>query len=99
MRASPWDPVHDLMREALRSAMTPTINSLMVVGIVSIPGMMTGQILGGADPVEAARYQIVVMLMISCAAAVGSMILIGLSFRRLFTKDEALRPNLFRSNS
>ncbi len=99
MGASPWEAVHDLIREALRSAMTPTINSLMVVGIVSIPGMMTGQILGGADPVEAARYQIVVMLMISCAAAVGSMILIGLSFRRLFTKDEALRPNLFRSNS
>ncbi len=99
MGASPWEAVHDLVREALRSAMTPTINSLMVVGIVTIPGMMTGQILGGADPVEAARYQIVVMLMITCASAVGSMILVALSFRRLFTKDEALQPDLFRSNA
>ncbi|MGC8605119.1 MAG: ABC transporter permease, partial [Desulfomonilaceae bacterium] len=99
MGASPWEAVHDLIREAIRAAMTPTINSLMVVGVVSIPGMMTGQILGGADPVEAARYQIVVMLMISCAAALGSMILVGLAFRRLFTKNEALRPGFFQSNS
>ncbi len=99
MGASPWEAVHDLVREAIRAAMTPTINALMVVGVVSIPGMMTGQILGGADPVEAARYQIVVMLMIASAAAIGSMILVGLSFKRLFTKDEALKPELFRSLS
>ena len=99
MGASPWEAVHELVREAIRAATTPTINALMVVGVVSLPGMMTGQILGGADPVEAARYQIVVMLMISCAAALGSMVLVGLSFRRLFTKGEALQPNLFRSDS
>ncbi|MGC8658662.1 MAG: ABC transporter permease [Desulfomonilaceae bacterium] len=99
MGASPWEAVHELVREAIRAAMTPTINALMVVGVVSLPGMMTGQILGGANPVEAARYQIVVMLMISCAAALGSMVLVGLSFRRLFTKGEALQPNLFRSDS
>ena len=99
MGASPWEAVHDLVREAIRSAMTPTINALMVVGVVSIPGMMTGQILGGTNPVEAACYQIVVMLMIASAAAIGSMILVGLSFKRLFTKDEALKPELFRSLS
>ncbi|MBI5570348.1 MAG: ABC transporter permease [Desulfomonile tiedjei] len=77
--------------------MTPTINTLMVVGMVSIPGMMTGQILGGVDPAEAARYQIVVMLMITAAAAIGSMILVGLSFRRLFTDDDALKPELYTS--
>ncbi len=77
--------------------MTPVINMIMVVGIVSIPGMMTGQILGGTDPSEAARYQIVVMLMITAAAAFGSMLLVGLSFTRLFTPDEALKPELSRS--
>ncbi len=95
--ATPWEAVRDCVREAIRSGMTPTMNSLMVVGLVSIPGMMTGQILGGANPVEAARYQIVVMLMITAAVAIGSMILVGLSFRRLFTDDEALKAELRQS--
>jgi putative ABC transport system permease protein len=88
--ARPWEAASDQAREALRAGMTPTINSLMVVGVVSLPGMMTGQILGGVDPLEAVRYQIVVMLMITTAVAIGAMILIALSFRRLFTKDMAL---------
>lgn len=95
--ATPWEAVRDCVGEALRSGMTPTINSLMVVGIVSIPGMMTGQILGGADPREAARYQIVVMLMITAAAALGSMMLVGLSYRRLFTEDGALKREILES--
>jgi putative ABC transport system permease protein len=95
--ATPWEAVRDCVREALRAGMTPTINSLMVVGLVSIPGMMTGQILGGVDPAEAARYQIVVMLMIAAAVAIGSMILLALAFRRLFTEDDALVPELLQS--
>jgi len=96
--ATRWEAVKDCVREAIRSGMTPTINSLMVVGLVSLPGMMTGQILGGVDPLEAARYQIVVMLMIAAAVAIGSMLLVGLSFRRLFTDDDALQPELLRSS-
>jgi putative ABC transport system permease protein len=95
--ATPWEAVRDCVREAIRAGMTPTINSLMVVGLVSIPGMMTGQILGGADPRMAARYQIVVMLMIAAAAAIGSMMLVGLAYKRLFTEDEALKPELLKS--
>ncbi|HMK36313.1 MAG TPA: iron export ABC transporter permease subunit FetB [Desulfomonilaceae bacterium] len=95
--ATPWESVRDCMREGLRAGMTPVINSLMVVGLVSIPGMMTGQILGGADPGEAAKYQIVVMLMITAAVAMGSMLLVGLTFRRLFTGDKALKPELLGS--
>lgn len=94
--ATPWEAVRDGVREAVRAGMTPTINSLMVVGLVSLPGMMTGQILAGADPREAVRYQIVVMLMIAAAVAVGCLLLVGLSYRRLFTADGALRPELRR---
>ncbi len=92
--AAPREAVRDCVREAVRAGMTPTINSLMVVGLVSLPGMMTGQILGGVSPAEAVRYQIVVMLMIAAAAATGSMLLVGLSMRRLFTADDALKPEL-----
>jgi putative ABC transport system permease protein len=95
--ATPWEAVNGCVREAIRSGMTPTINSLMVVGLVSIPGMMTGQILGGADPQEAARYQIVVMFMIAAAVAFGSMLLVGLSFRKLFTEDDALKQEFLGS--
>ncbi|SFR10238.1 ABC transporter permease [Desulfoscipio geothermicus] len=88
--ATPWEAMRERIKEALRAGMTPTINSLMVVGLVSLPGMMTGQILGGADPREAVRYQIVVMLMIAAAVAVGCLMLVLLSYKHLFTEDAAL---------
>ncbi len=90
--ATPWEAIHDSVREAIRAGMTPNINSLMVVGLVNLPGMMTGQILGGADPREAVRYQIVVMLMITAAVTIGCLILVGLSYRKLFNNDGALQP-------
>jgi len=95
--ATPWEAIQSSVREAVRAGMTPTINSLMVVGLVSLPGMMTGQILGGADPREAVRYQIVVMLMISAAVAIGCIILVGLSYKKLFTQDGALRQFIRQS--
>ena len=51
-------------REALEAAMIPQINSLLAVGLVSLPGMMTGQILSGVDPQVAVRYQVMVMCMV-----------------------------------
>ena len=90
--ATPWEAIRPSVREALRAGMTPTINSLMVVGLVSLPGMMTGQILGGVDPREAVRYQIVVQLMIAAAVAIGCLILVGLSYKKLFNNDGALQP-------
>jgi putative ABC transport system permease protein len=95
--ATPWEAIRDCVKEAIRAGMTPTINSLMVVGLVSLPGMMTGQILGGVDPKQAVRYQIVVMLMIAAAVAIGCLILVGLSYKKIFTSDEAIRSELYIS--
>lgn len=92
--ASPWESVSECVKEALRAGMTPTINSLMVVGLVSLPGMMTGQILGGADPQQAVRYQIVVMLMIASAVAIGCLMLVLMSYKKLFTKEEAIAQHI-----
>ena len=66
----------DMVKEAMRAGMIPSINSLMAVGIVFLPGMMTGQILAGADPLLAIRYQIVVMAMLVGSAALGSLIVV-----------------------
>ena len=95
--ATPWEAVMGSVKSAIRAGMTPTINSMMVVGLVSLPGMMTGQILGGADPHVAVRYQIVVMLMISAAVAIGCLLLVGLSYRRLFSQDGALKHDMLKT--
>ncbi|MFP5212432.1 MAG: ABC transporter permease [Acidobacteriota bacterium] len=73
---------HRILQDAIKAGMIPSINSMMGVGIVFIPGMMTGQILGGTDPMLAIRYQIVVMLMLVGSTAIGSLI-VTLWIRRL----------------
>lgn len=60
-------------REALRSALMPTINSMSATGVVSLPGMMTGQILGGVPPAEAVKYQILVMFLIAGGTGLGAV--------------------------
>ena len=64
---------------ALNAALIPMINSLFAVGLVSLPGMMTGQILSGVSPVVAAKYQIVVMCMFFSAAGMSSTIYLALA--------------------
>ncbi len=62
----------DARRRAFKAAMIPVVNSLFAVGLVSLPGMMTGQILSGVSPLIAARYQIVVMSMLFGAAGLST---------------------------
>lgn len=88
--ATPWEAARDSVRKSLTAGMMPTINSLTVVGLVSLPGMMTGQILAGMDPSSAVRYQFVVMIMIASAVAIGCLLIIGLSYKKMFNKDQAL---------
>ena len=85
--ATPWEAARSSVRTALRAGLIPGINTLAAVGIVFIPGMMAGQVLAGTDPLVAAPYQIVVMLMIATADVLGSMCAVLLSFRRRFTAD------------
>jgi len=92
--ATPWEAVRNYIKKAVSAGMTPTINSLMVVGLVSLPGMMTGQILAGMDPREAVRYQFVVMIMIAAAVAIGCLMIVGMSYKKLFTDDMAIVEGL-----
>lgn len=92
--ASAWEAAHPEIREALRVGMIPTINSMMVMGIVSLPGMMTGQILAGAEPQDAVLYQIAIMFMIAAATALGALIVVLLSFRVLFRNQRLLSERL-----
>ena len=85
--ATPWEAAGVHVRTAIRAGLIPTINSMAAAGVVFIPGMMTGQVLAGADPVAASAYQIVIMLMVSAATAMGAVLAVLLSFRRRFTAD------------
>jgi putative ABC transport system permease protein len=77
------------VRQALRASLIPTVNGLMVVGIVTLPGMMTGQILAGSSPLTAVRYQIVVVFMQAAAVAITTAV-VTLWYRRTFF-NEALQ--------
>ncbi len=68
---------------AYQAAMIPVINSLFAVGLVSLPGMMTGQILSGVSPLVAARYQIMVMCMIFAASGISTALFLALAQRPL----------------
>jgi putative ABC transport system permease protein len=93
--ATPWEAGYESVRTGIRAGLTPTIAAMATVGLVFIPGMMTGQIIAGADPIAASGYQIVVMLMVSSATALGAVLSVLLSFRKRFTSDGVyLEPGL-----
>lgn len=82
--ATRWEAAQEPVRRSVRTGMIPILNSMMVVGIVSIPGMMTGQLLAGVDPLSAVEYQIVIMFLIASGTALGTVGVVLLGYRRLF---------------
>ena len=88
------DAVQPMVRAALRTAMIPSVNAMMTVGLVQLPGMMTGQILAGTSPLLAIRYQIVVMFMLTAATGLGSLVFVRLAALRYLTPAHQLRRYL-----
>ena len=62
-----------LLRGALRTALIPIINQMSAAGVITLPGMMTGQILAGMEPVEAAKYQILILFLLGGGAGLGAL--------------------------
>jgi putative ABC transport system permease protein len=85
--ATRWEAARGPARQAARAGMIPTLNQMAVVGVVSLPGMMTGQVLAGQSPLQAVRYQIVIMFLIAAASALGTVGAVLLTYRRLFSAD------------
>ena len=83
--------LEDIRRDAMRSGMIPSINAMAAAGIVSLPGMMTGQILAGSPPAVAVKYQILVMLIITVGTGFGALMAVSWGGRRLFDARERLR--------
>lgn len=94
--ATRFEAMRDPLREAVRKGATPILNATSVVGLVSLPGMMTGQILSGTEPSIAVRYQFVVMIMILGSTAVATLALsIGIMFR-VTDREHRLRTERIR---
>lgn len=76
---------------SVKAAMTPIINTMKIVGIIQLPGAMTGMLMAGATPVEAAKYQLIVIYMLAAAVSVSTTVTIVLARKSFFNGDTSLR--------
>jgi putative ABC transport system permease protein len=79
-----------IIRDAIKTGMIPTIDSARTLGIVSLPGMMTGLILAGISPIEAIKYQIMVTFMLLSTTSISSYVACYLSYRNFFNSRKQL---------
>jgi putative ABC transport system permease protein len=90
------EAVRPYLRESIYQALTPTVATMANVGIVSLPGMMTGVIIGGNDPLTAIGYQIAIMLSIFTGTAITVFLAILLSARSAFSPYGILKQAIFK---
>ena len=85
------ESIAEIRRSSIRSGLIPIINAMAAAGVVNLPGMMTGQILAGASPLQAAKYQILILFLISGGTILGTTAAVWIGSRRLFDHRERLR--------
>jgi len=90
------EAVRPFLRNAFLAAMTPTVATMATIGLVALPGMMTGVILGGADPVIAIKYQIAIMIAIFSGTAITLVVAINATMRSSFTAYGILDKTVFK---
>ena len=83
--------IRQLIRTSVRRALLPTINQMSAAGLVTLPGIMTGQILAGMDPLEAAKYQILLMFLLSGGSGLAAVAVVYLVAARLTDDRQRLR--------
>lgn len=89
--SSRWEALRTQQRQALRTGLMPIVNAMSATGLVSLPGMMTGQILGGVDPAEAVKYQILIMFLIAGSTGLGVLLATFGAVHRLTDARDRLR--------
>ncbi len=83
---TPKQAIHSQLTQAIKASMIPTIESQKTVGLVQLPGMMSGQIIAGADPIQAVQFQLLIMFLLLTTAALTSAMLGYLSYPSLFNQ-------------
>ena len=77
-------------KEAIRTGLIPTLNNMVVMGLVSLPGMFTGQVLAGSNPRDAASYQILILFAIVLVNLITAILITEGIYRKFFNQDEQL---------
>jgi putative ABC transport system permease protein len=85
-----------MVRDAIRRGLLPIINQMSAAGIVTLPGIMTGQILAGLDPLEAVKYQILPMFLLFGGSGLSALAVSYLAARRLTDQRQRLRLDRLR---
>lgn len=93
------EAIHPFFRDALKDSLMPTVATMATMGVVSLPGMMTGAIMGGADPVTAIKYQIAIMIAIFSGTAITVSLAIYLTLRTSFTSYGMLDKSIFTAKT
>ncbi|GAB4269285.1 MAG: hypothetical protein Kow0029_05260 [Candidatus Rifleibacteriota bacterium] len=94
------ESIKEIWQESIKTGMIPIINSMAAAGLVSLPGMMTGQILAGNDVQVAVNYQILIMFMISSGTGFGVMLSLWLLKRKMFDeRDRLIIRESFQGNT
>lgn len=88
--ATPRQATREFRNDAIRAGLIPTLNAMLVVGIVTLPGIITGQLLGGADPLNAALYQMLIMFMLAFATLIATLLITLGIFRQCFNQAAQL---------
>jgi len=96
--ATRWEAVRPYFRDAIKAAINPTIASMATMGVVSLPGMMTGQILGGSEPWLAVKYQIAIMICIFTSTTIACIINLKLSLNIAFNPFDVLKNKLIEKH-
>ncbi len=89
--AESYEAVAPYIRSALFASLLPVINRTATVGVVSIPGIMSGQIIAGIDPLQAAKYQVAIMMCVLTADTLGAVLSVFLIYRRYFGRRISLQ--------
>ena len=90
------DATRTLVRQAIRRGIMPTVNQMSAAGVITLPGIMTGQILAGLDPLEAVKYQILLMFLLAGASGLSAAIIAYLALGRLTDERQRLRLDRLR---
>ncbi|RIO10068.1 iron export ABC transporter permease subunit FetB [Mammaliicoccus sciuri] len=93
---TPKQAIHKQLITSIQSSVIPTIEQQKTIGLVQLPGMMSGQIIGGADPIEAVLFQILIVFMLLTSATMTSVILGFLSYPTLFNKKQQLIESQYK---
>lgn len=88
--ATPKQAITTYQREAIRTSLIPTLNNMVVMGLVSLPGMFTGQVLGGSNPLDAASYQILIIFAIVLTNIISAILITEGIYKHFFNQDEQL---------